>query len=351
MSDLPPLDQPEAWIVVRGTEQAGPYPLNVLIDEVVAQRLPDNTPVWWAPMADWTTLSAHPGVAAEIARRRALVTPGWAPPAPVAPMDPAPTGPTFSQAPVSSQPQMAQPQTAQSWSGGFPESPSVFEAQGASPQPVAEPAGATDQLVEADITDAEIVETPAAAQPGAVTQPAEPSTVVRSGLEGSIRADFASLVARSRERAARLEVVQRADEQLVAAAIAGAAECGFNLEERVDVNNNHEMRFKDLAGTGLLVISLAQLVTPRLEDISAVVLPVTVSVRIEGAQGASQRTEVAGEHGQITVRPDDWSGQTTSSVSLYLGASDYLGDDLAIDGAAMQRDFRAVIESVRTALG
>lgn len=382
MSDLPPLDEPHAWIVVRGTEQAGPYPLNVLIDEVVAQRLPDNTPVWWPPLADWTTLSAQPGVAAEVARRRSLVSPGWAPPAPgqapAAPAGPETAAQMGSQATWNTEP-------------AAPETPSVFGTADSQvthaedPVQTYEPAPSYEQVEthevyeaevegspstdaigfdETEIADAIVVES-AVPEPQEQPESVEPSPQVEhvgaipvagsvasftSGLEGSIRSDFAQLVARSKRRADRLEAVGTVDEKLVAGAVTAAGQCGFALAERVDVNGNHEMRFNDPSGTSLLVISLGELAVNRVDEISSAVLPVTISVQVSGAQNVSPRSVVDGEHGQIAVRPDDWTGQTTSTVSLYLGADDYVDDDLVVENSGVERDFRAAIESLKTAL-
>ena len=82
MSDLPPLDQSQAYVVVGPNDQRGTYTLDLLIDEVVAGRLHDATPVWWPGLAEWTTMNGHPGLAAEIARRRsaAAAQPGAAQP-------------------------------------------------------------------------------------------------------------------------------------------------------------------------------------------------------------------------------------------------------------------------------
>ncbi len=77
MSDLPSLDQPQAYVVVGPDDQRGPYTLELLIGEVVAGRLHDATPVWWPGLADWTTMTGHPALAAEIQRRR---SPAAAPP-------------------------------------------------------------------------------------------------------------------------------------------------------------------------------------------------------------------------------------------------------------------------------
>ncbi|HNG22941.1 MAG TPA: GYF domain-containing protein, partial [Microthrixaceae bacterium] len=97
MSDLPPLDQPQAYVVVGPNDQRGPYTLDLLIGEVVAGRLHDATPVWWPGLAEWTTMNGQAAVAAEIARRRGVEV--QAAPAPVAPAPeatPAPANPVAS---------------------------------------------------------------------------------------------------------------------------------------------------------------------------------------------------------------------------------------------------------------
>ena len=91
MTDLPPLDQPQAYVVVGPNDQRGPYTLELLIGEVLAGRLHDATPVWWPGLAEWTTMNSHPGVAAELARPRAgYADPTAYAPAPAAPPAPAP---------------------------------------------------------------------------------------------------------------------------------------------------------------------------------------------------------------------------------------------------------------------
>ena len=83
MSDLPPLEEPQAYVVVGPDDQRGPYTMELLIGEVLAGRLSDATPVWWPGLADWTTMGGHPALAAEIQRRRTATTdsaPGWVDP-------------------------------------------------------------------------------------------------------------------------------------------------------------------------------------------------------------------------------------------------------------------------------
>ena len=83
MSDLPPLDQSQAYVVVGPNDQRGPYTMELLVSEVLAGRLSEATPVWWPGLEDWTTMGGHPGVAAELERRRAASAPAapvWADP-------------------------------------------------------------------------------------------------------------------------------------------------------------------------------------------------------------------------------------------------------------------------------
>ena len=70
MSDLPPLHEDIAYVVVAENDQRGPYQLEVLITEVLGGRIHDSTPIWWPGLAEWTTIAGHPGLAGEIQRRR-----------------------------------------------------------------------------------------------------------------------------------------------------------------------------------------------------------------------------------------------------------------------------------------
>ncbi len=70
MTDLPPLDADIAYVVVAENDQRGPYQLEVLITEVLGGRIYDSTPIWWPGLPEWTTIAAHPGIAAELQRRR-----------------------------------------------------------------------------------------------------------------------------------------------------------------------------------------------------------------------------------------------------------------------------------------
>jgi len=94
MSDLPPLHDDIAYVVVAENDQRGPYQLEVLITEVLGGRIHDSTPIWWPGLAEWTTIAGHPGLAEEIQRRRdayAALNPVVPPPVPtMPPADPAP---------------------------------------------------------------------------------------------------------------------------------------------------------------------------------------------------------------------------------------------------------------------
>jgi hypothetical protein len=73
MSDLPPLHDDLAYVVVAENDQRGPYQLEVLITEVLGGRIHESTPIWWPGLAEWTTIAGHPGLAGEIQRRRDAV--------------------------------------------------------------------------------------------------------------------------------------------------------------------------------------------------------------------------------------------------------------------------------------
>jgi hypothetical protein len=155
MSDLPSLDQPQAYVVVGPDDQRGPYTLELLIGEVVAGRLHDATPVWWPGLADWTTMTGHPGLAAEIQRRRSpaaaasAFTPPAAPPPPQQP-EAQPQVPVQHQepaAPAAGQYQQAEGYGYSQATGGYPAAASpgqdystdMYAGYGAAAQPSVEP--------------------------------------------------------------------------------------------------------------------------------------------------------------------------------------------------------------------
>ena len=50
------------------------------------------------------------------------------------------------------------------------------------------------------------------------------------------------------------------------------------------------------------------------------------------------------------VASDEWTGQSTSSVSLFLGLGEYLDDQLTVDGEALVRDLGATVAVLRSRL-
>lgn len=439
MSDLPPLDQQQAYVVVGSNEQVGPYALELLISEVVAGRLADTTPVWWPPLADWTTMSMHPGVAAEIARRRAAAgsTPAWAAPASASPYGSAPAAQPFAE-PVHTEPTQAEPEGPAHFepvasptdgpvvepNGGAPAAASVFD----NPTGFEAPRGTFDsgtfnsgivdaEIVDAEVVDAEVVEaadsaavsgsgtSEAAAWEAAETQAAETlnsqpqdaagtettgfvgdsvgdigasdqeaestdsesapgqaaevtTTAAETSPEGgatgpvddSTRATFNALVERSSTRADSLARVEAVDELFVNEVIASATSLGFGIDDRTDVDRRHELRFGEQSGN-LLVISLGQIHSQDPDKIRSTAVPVTISYRADsGALIQATMATTKPNHGEIVVTPDEWTGQTTSSVSLFLSAEDYLNEDLSLAGDALSRDVAAVIKVVRARL-
>ena len=340
MSDLPPLDQPQAYVVVGPNDQRGPYTMELLIGEVVAGRLSDATPVWWPGLADWTTMGGHPGVAAEIAGRRSVpaAAPAWADPAaPVAPApvaepapapvaEPAPAADPFAPpvaaavaepAPVVEEPVVEEP---------------VVEEPVVEPEPVVEEPVVDGSVVSGDdeIVDAEVIEVD--------------EVVVTDGPGAEV---FTALVARSAVRAELQGRIDAVNEQLIAAVTTAATDAGFDLTERVDVDRGAELRF-DGADGDLVMVSLGRAAAARPEDLPSSHVPATVSYR-SGARVA-EASPATGAHGEVVVAADEWTGQSTSSVSLFLGLGDYLDEQLTVDTAALERDMGATIGVLRSRL-
>jgi hypothetical protein len=159
MSDLPSLDQPQAYVVVGPDDQRGPYSLELLVGEVVAGRLHDATPVWWPGLGDWTTMTGHPGLAAEIQRRRSPAPAASAFMPPAAPPQPqqSPQGqPTEPAAPGFGQYQQAEGFSQSQGAGGYPAaatpgqdySTDMYAGYGAAAQPSVEPVPAEEPMAE-----------------------------------------------------------------------------------------------------------------------------------------------------------------------------------------------------------
>ena len=377
MSDLPPLDQPQAYVVVGPNDQRGPYTMELLISEVVAGRLSEETPVWWPGLADWTTLGGHPAVAAELASRRAPsgAAPAWAEPAAADPYaaptaDPyaAPTADPYA-APTADP--YAAP-TADPFASPATD-PFSVSAQEQGAEPIGDPF-APQSMAQ---TDTEVVsaerfsdhfaqegETAGADQPGVGSEQSfaasyaapddEPVDAEVIEVEEIIVVDdvhgevFAALVARSSVRAQVQGRIDAVNEAVIAGIVAGVESQGAALAERVDTDRGAELRF-DGADGDLVVVSLGRASAARPDDLREDHVPVTASYR-SGARKA-EPDQGGGSHGDVVVSADEWTGQSTSSVSLFLPLGDYLDESLEIDSASLARDAAATVAVLRSRLG
>ncbi len=322
MSDLPPLDQPQAYVVVGPNDQRGPYTMELLISEVIAGRLSEATPVWWPGLADWTTMGGHPGVAAELAQRRgAAAAPAWADPAPAAP---------------------AADPYAQPAADPYAQPAADPYAQPADPfAPTSQDATADADQLEVDVVEAEIVVEDDQGEPEVIE--VDEVAVIDPAHEQA----FAALVARSAVRADVQSRVDAVNDALVDGVVGGVQSQGFTLGERIEVDRGTELRF-DGADGDLVVVSLGSARALRPEDLRDDHVPATFSYRV--ASGAGSASEGTGEHGEVVVAADEWTGQSTSSVSLFLGLGDYLSDDLGVDAEAVAADVAATVAVLRSRL-
>jgi len=385
MTDLPPLDQPQAYVVVGPNDQRGPYTLELLIGEVLAGRLHDATPVWWPGLAEWTTMNAHPGVAAELARRRAAYADpqAYAP----TPQAPAPAPGQYEQAQyggydTAAPGQPTQPVSGQDYSPDMYAGQSVAANPAIDPTPVQEPyapvspvsepvqpeeaapaeAVGETQLVGESVAaevaggeTADVFAAPAAAAPSGwtVTDPTpevvSPDQVQAPEPGSSVGAEqqaaFAALVGRSRGRAAAGDQVRAVDAGLADAVVAAAESQGFTEGDRTTGDSKHDLRFDGGPGESL-GLSLGRLTGDDVAALRSRQVPLTV--RFQSATYGGELEAGTGEHGQVTVVSDEWSGQATSTVSLLLPVEDYVNEDLSIDDAAVRRDVGAAVAVVRS---
>ena len=346
MSDLPPLDQPQAYVVVGPNDQRGPYTMELLISEVVAGRLSEETPVWWPGLADWTTLGGHPAVAAELAGRRApsAAMPAWAEP-PAADPYAAPAADPFSvTAPEQSTGPIGDPFAPQAMAQTDTEVVSAElvadrSAEGATAgESDSQPAAGSEQPfagsyapADEEPVDAEVIEV-------------EEIVIV----DDAHREVFAALVARSSVRAQVQGRIDAVNEAVIAAIVAGVESQGAALDERVDTERGAELRFDGAEGD-LVVVSLGRAGAGRPDDLRDDHVPVTASYR-SGVNRADP-DQGDGSHGDVVVSADEWTGQSTSTVSLFLPLGDYLDESLEVDSAALARDAAATVSVLRSRLG
>jgi hypothetical protein len=386
MTDLPPLDQPQAYVVVGPNDQRGPYTLELLIGEVLAGRLHEATPVWWPGLAEWTTMNAHPGVAAELARRRAAYADpqAYAAPAPA----PAPAPGQYEQAQyggydTAAPGQPTQPVSGQDYSADMyageqlaanpavdptpvqdavaPVSPVVEPVQAGEAAP-AEAMGATQlagETVPAEVAGGDTADVYAAPAPSGwtVNEPSPAPEVVSpdqvqapepgSTVSPEHVAAFGALVDRSRERSAAGVRVAAVDTALADATVAAAQAQGFSQSDRTTGDANHDLRFDGGPGE-TLGISLGRITGDDLAGLRGGHVPLTV--RFQSATYGGDLDAGSGSHGEVVIVSDEWSGQATSTVSVLLSLEDYVREDLSVDDDAVRRDVGAAVAVVRSRL-
>lgn len=339
MSDLPPLDQPQAYVVVGPNDQRGPYTMELLVSEVLAGRLSEETPVWWPGLADWTTMGGHPSVAGELARRRAATAPAWADPAAPAPAPDA-YAPPAQEAYAAPASEAYAPPAQEAYAAP---APGAYAAPSAGADPFAAAPAAEATMEDDEVVDAEVVEViDVVDTPEGVIEVDEVVAVDPAHHQA-----FAELVARSAVRADIQARVDAVNEQLVGAVASAVVDQGFGFTERVEVDRGFELRF-DATGGDLVMVSLGKAQATRPDDLVEAHVPVTVSYRSGSATAAADQG--SGSHGDVVVAADEWTGQSTSSVSLFLGLGDYLDDQLVVDGAAVVRDIGATVAVLRARL-
>jgi len=384
MTDLPPLDNPQAYVVVGPNDQRGPYALEYLLGEVLANRLHDATPVWWPGLDEWTTIGAQPAVAAELARRRA----GYAPQPAVAP---APAPGQYQEAVDAGQGtwsttapgQPTEPVSGQNYSADMYAGAALPVEVAAEPAPVQDEwpsVGVQDEVptpgmtapatIEPESTlvgevapvevtggeDADVLSaTPAAGSPFAPAAPTEAAAAspgaaavaATAAVAAHHQAAFDELLDRSRSLTASADQIA-ASTAAVNAAVIGAVESqGFTFAERVDGDDADEIRFDGEPGETLQV-TLGHLEGDDAAEVRAG--DVAFGVRFQSTSASGEVAVTEAPSGGVVVAADEWTGQAVSSVALRLPLDRYLADDLSVDSAALDRDVTATVAVVRSHL-
>lgn len=348
MDRLPPLDQPVAWVVVHGHEQAGPYTLEVLISEVVAGRLAETTPVWWPPMADWTTIMANDAMAAEIERRRATDVPGWAP---------------LSLTGGSTTSLVGEPSDGQDRGrdgGGDEVDPGPTGSVDPGAVGTDDPgAPAHDvhaaEVITPEIVTAEMIDLEAMPE---IVDMAEDVEVVDAIITTGPRRDdtrFLSLVERSTHRAGRLAALAEVDDRFVAEMVAAGDVRGLGFADHHSGSDEHRINLRDVSGDRELTVLLGRVDRRRPDVMIEQVVPLTVVLSARGVLTAVDPSLDGGDaaddvHGRISISRDERSGRTTASISLLLGVDDYVGRDLVVDPLPLREDLGSVVDALDAAL-
>lgn len=329
MDGLPPLDEPIAWVVVHGHERVGPYSLELLIDEVVAGRLAGTTPVWWPPLADWTTIMADEELAGEIERRRMADAPGWAPMSlaggPVSPSQPDPTA----------------------GSEGSVHDPNGEYATYQTSRPEAVVAV---EIVEAEVVDFDvdpesfdddqeiidaIITVPS-------VSPERPNTV------------FLDLLDRSARLAQRVRAVASVDEAFVSEMVSVGELHGMGFADHHSGTDEHRIHLRDVSGDRELTVLLGRVAPGSFAATPESVIPLSAVMSARGLARsglvATSTPQPSEQDTSVAVVFDDRSGRTTASVSLFLGVSDYVDQGLAVDSPRLRQDLDSIIEALDKAL-
>lgn len=383
MSELPPLEEPQAYVVVGPDDQRGPYTMELLIGEVLAGRLSDATPVWWPGLADWTTMGGHPSLAAEIQRRRTATTdtaPGWVDPDATT----AAPQPTYEQHPYQQaapdqgygqdqggygqqgyeqagygDPSQQSYDPAAAQQGGYADPGTYGDQPGTfgtssydSQQVVYEQAAQQRDLPQTfgtggDASGGTLIDVDSTGAVSWVSDASGPDAEVAAAPDEHQQA-FDDLVVRSAARAARTGRVGSAQEEFLGAVTEAVGTQGFAFSGREAGDGRNDLRFDGQPGTEL-VVSIGSFGDVAPDDVRAATVPLTVSMRSSSHGGGVDAR--SGQHGEVVVVSDEWSGQSTGSLSLVLGLEDYFGAELTLDRTAVARDVSAAVAAVRRVLG
>jgi hypothetical protein len=350
MSDLPPLDQPQAYVVVGPNDQRGPYALDLLLGEVLTGRLNEATPVWWPGLADWTTLGGHPGTAAEIARRRG----GYAhPPAPPAGAAPAAGQYAETDAYAAGPAQAAAAAPSQDMStGAYVAGPAGVETapDAGTPDggdvPVASTESATAGAGVSGLPDDATAEVSPAEWLANGTGDREANDRASADEHADLTTRFVTVVDRSGAVASAVDRVEGVGTAFGGAVEAAATSLGYAITDDADPDDGI-FAFDGASGDRLVVVMGSVAGADPTTFRSAVPLDVRVENDIEGITAS----EGTGAHGEVVVSTAEWGGAASAQVSLFLPIADYVADDLTVDTATLERDVAAVIHGVRSAFG
>ncbi len=206
---------------------------------------------------------------------------------------------------------------------------------------IADGASATGTEVPAGWTVTD-TSTPASAE-APVTEFVEAEVVESSAVTDEHRSLFAGVVARSKARSEAGERIAALDAAVADAVVSGAESQGFTTEDRTAGDTNHDLRFAGGAGESL-TITLGRIKGTDLAAVAESEVPLTV--RFQAATYVGELDAGTGEHGEVIIVSDEWSGQATSTVGLLLLLADYVTGDLDLDTVSLLRDVGATVSIV-----